>query len=113
MTKSYSWLLIGPEQGRSASSDAHPPAPVPGEGEIRLFVRGDESVRVMAHNRTLSLQVFGPGRVQKVHEFSSTVALGDFLQSFEQQMLGNGWMLLDVGDRRKVNPGRMLGESRT
>jgi hypothetical protein len=117
MTKGYTWLLIAPEQKRAAASDPQSPG-VPDAEAIRLFVRGDESIRITTHNRTLSLSVFGPGRVQKVHEFTTTAALGEFLQTFEQQMLGNGWMLLDVTDRRKVVRGRIdpvdqVEESRT
>jgi hypothetical protein len=107
MTKGYTWLLRGPDQKRAAALDAQSPSAIPNTEAVRLFVRGDESVRLTTHNRTLSLSVFGPGRVQKVHEFTSTAALGEFLESFEQQMLGNGWMLLDVADRRKVVRGRI------
>jgi hypothetical protein len=102
MTKGYNWLLIGPDQTRPAASDPDLLSAVTTEQEGRLFVRGDESVRIITQNRTLSLNVFGPGRVQKIHEFTSTAALAEFLRSFEQQMLSNGWMLLDVADRRKV-----------
>jgi hypothetical protein len=102
MTKSYSWLLIGPDQQRPAAPDPQLLPTATNGKEGRLFVRGDESVRIITQNRTLSLNVFGPGRVQKIHEFSSTAALAEFLDSFEQQMLSNGWMLSDVSDRRKV-----------
>ena len=106
MTKGYTWLLTGTEQKRAAAADPTSPLAAANTEGVRLFVRGDESVRITTHNRMLSLSVFGPGRVQKVHEFTSTTALGEFLESFEQQMLGNGWMLLDVADRRKVVRGR-------
>jgi hypothetical protein len=107
MTKGYTWFLTGPEHKRAAALDAQSPSAISSTEAVRLFVRGDESVRITTHNRTLSLSVFGPGRVQKVHEFTSTEALAEFLESFEQQMLGNGWMLLDVADRRKVVRGRI------
>ena len=108
MTRGYTWLLIGPESPRPAS-DAQPPSAAPDEEEVRLFARGEESVRITTHKPSLTLHVFGPGRVQKSHDFASTAALGEFLQSFERQMLGSGWTLLDVPDRRKVVVGRIDG----
>jgi hypothetical protein len=97
MTKGYKWLLIGRESGRSRRS--------PGgqsDEEIRLFVRGEESIRITTHPPSMTLQVFGPGRLQKSHEFTSAADFGEFLNSFGQQMLANGWTLLDVADRRHV-----------
>jgi hypothetical protein len=107
MNKGYTWLLTGPGQKRASTSDARPSSGAPNAQEVRLFVRGDESVRIATHNRTMSLQVCGPGRAQKMHEFTTAAALGEFLNTFEQQMLSSGWMRLDVTDRRKVVRGRI------
>ena len=80
-----------------------------------MFARGDESVRITTHTHTLTINVFGPGRLQKSHGFGTAAALGEFLQSLEEQMLGNGWTLLDVPDRRKVviAPAEQVQERRT
>ena len=107
MTTGYTWLRIGPESLRSTPSGAQPLSPGPDGEDVRLFARGEESVRITAHVPTLALHVFGPGRVQKSHEFGSTTALVEFVQSFEQQMLSSGWVLLDVPDRRKVVTGQI------
>ena len=106
MTRGYTWLLTGPESARPAPVQRQLP-PVPEGEEIRLFARGEESVRVTTHSPTLTLHVFGPGRFQKSHDFGTTAALGKFLELFEQQMLSAGWTLLDVPDRRKVVIGRI------
>jgi hypothetical protein len=93
MKKGYTWLLIG--------RDSTPGQPTDGE-EIRLFARGDESVRITSHARTLTIHVFGPGRLQKSHDFGTADTLGKFRESLEQQMLSSGWTLLGVPDRRKA-----------
>jgi hypothetical protein len=97
MNKGYARFLIGRESARSNAQ---------GGEETRLFVRGDESVRITAHPAAMTLQVFGPGRVQKSHEFASAADFGKFLDSFGQQMLANGWTLLDVAERRQAVAGR-------
>jgi hypothetical protein len=106
MTRGYTWLLIGPDSTRSAPAHTQGP-PVPNGEEVRLFARGEESVRVTTHSATLTLHVFGPGRFQKSHDFGTAAALGEFLESFEQQMLSSGWALLDVPDRRKLVIGQI------
>jgi hypothetical protein len=103
MHKDYRWLLIGPEQAGHARSSQ--PSSVttlpPQEGdEIHLFARGQESTRITIRPRTRTLQVCGPGRVQKLHEFPSETELTEFLQSFERSLVDNGWTLLGVNERR-------------
>jgi|SRR5688572_32995953 hypothetical protein len=107
MTRGYTWLLIGAESARPApASTRRSPDPQSGE-EIRLFVRGQESIRITMHPSSMTLHVFGPGRTQKSHEFTSAADFREFLDSFGQQMLASGWTLLDVADRRHVVPGRI------
>ena len=105
MTRSYRWLLIG---------DEHPAVPHPGSNaspalpdaeEIHLFVRGYESIRILIRPSTKSVQVFGPGRMQKLQEFTKTADLEDFLKAYEKSVLETGWTLLDVTDRRIANRG--------
>jgi hypothetical protein len=106
MTKGYTWLLLGRESARSNPANTRrSPAAKEGE-EIRLFVRGDESIRITMNPSAMTAHVFGPGRLQKSHEFSSAADFGEFLDSLGQQMMAGGWTLLDVADRRQVVVGR-------
>ena len=106
MTKGYTWLLLGRGSARSASAHTRRSSDTEGGEEIRLFVRGDESVRITTHPSAMTAHVFGPGRQQKSHEFSSAADFGEFLDSLGQQMMAGGWTLLDVADRRQVVVGR-------
>ena len=106
MTRGYTWLLIGPESPRPAPSSAQPSSDAEGGEEIRLFARGEESIRITAHLPTMTLHVFGPSRLQKSHEFASAADFGEFLGSLRQQMMAGGWTLLDVADRRQGVVGR-------
>jgi len=106
MTKGYTWLLRGREKARSAPAGTRLSPDAQGDEEIRLFVRGDESIRITTHPSSMTLQVFGPGRVQKSHEFTSAADFGEFLGSLRQQMMAGGWTLLDVADRRQGVVGR-------
>jgi len=100
MNKDYRWLLIGPEQSRSPQPSSNSSLP-PQEGdEIHLFARGQASIRILIRPTTKTLHVFGPGRVQKLHEFASATELADFLESYERGVVENGWTLLDVNERR-------------
>ena len=105
MTRGYTWLLIGSEARPAPVGAELSPDPQSGE-EIRLFVRGEESIRITTHAPSMTLHIFGPGRMQKSHEFTSAADFGEFLDSFGQQMRATGWTLLDVTDRRHVVPGR-------
>jgi hypothetical protein len=99
MNKGYRWLLIGPEHPRRPQSEMETMM-VSGEQETHLFARGQESIRITVHPATMTLHVFGPGRLQKMHEFTNAAELVEFLQSYEEGVLQNGWRLLDVDDRR-------------
>ena len=106
MTRGSTWLSIGRESARPAPAGTRLSPDAQGGEEIRLFVRGDESIRITAHPPSMTLHVFGPGRAQKAHEFTSATDFGEFLDSFGQQMLASGWTLLDVADRRQAVVGR-------
>jgi hypothetical protein len=105
MNKDYKWLLIGPDAPRSLPTDASTPL-LHGEPEdIHLFSRGQESIRISIRSGMRTLHVFGPGRVQKMHEFSSVEDLREFLRSYEEGVRASGWTLLDVTERRIANRG--------
>ena len=99
--KGYTWLLLGRESARPTPVNTRRSPNVEGE-EIRLFVRGDESIRITTHPPSMTARVFGPGRLQKSHEFTTAADFGKFLDSLGQQMMAGGWTLLDVADRRQV-----------
>jgi hypothetical protein len=105
MNKDYRWLLIGPDGLRSSQTETSTSL-LPDEAEdVHLFSRGQESIRITIRSGMRILHVFGPGRVQKMHEFSSVEDLQEFLQSYEEGVRASGWTLLDVTDRRIANRG--------
>jgi len=99
MNKDYRWLLIGPEYPRGSESDTETSAAPVGEA-VRLFARGHESIRITIRAGMHTLHVFGPGRLQKQHDFPSAAELEQFLESYEKSMVEGGWTLLDVTERR-------------
>jgi hypothetical protein len=103
MHKDYRWLLIGAEQPRQPQPAANTSLLLRDPDEIHLFARGHESIRITIRTTTKTLLVFGPGRAQKFYEFATEAELQEFLQSYEQDALKNGWTLLDVNDRRIAN----------
>lgn len=106
MTKDYRWLLIGPDNLRTSQAEATTTSLLSDEPEdVHLFSRGQESIRITIRSGMRTLHVFGPGRVQKMHEFSSIEDLKEFLQSYEEGVRASGWTLLDVTERRIANRG--------
>lgn len=114
MRKGYTWLLVDPDHPRhthtdaalSSSADSADSAD-PASNSARtegaaewLFVRGEESIRIVKEPGTTTLLEFGPGPRQKSHRFGSAASLERFRQTLEQRVLLNGWVLLDVADRR-------------
>lgn len=104
MTRGYRWL-IGNEPPLAAHPGSHASPALQDAEEIHLFVRGYESIRIVIRPSTKSLQIFGPGRTQKLQEFTTTAELEEFLTAYETGVLENGWTLLDVTDRRVANRG--------
>jgi hypothetical protein len=103
MTRNYRWLLIGNEHPADPHLGPDGAAPPLDADEIHLFVRGYESIRILIRTTSKTVQVFGPGRVQKLQEFSSPTDLQRFLESYQKDVLAAGWTLLDVNDRRIAN----------
>lgn len=103
MNKDYRWLLIGPDNPRTSQADATTSMLSDEPEDVHLFSRGQESIRITIRFGMRTLHVFGPGRVQKMHEFSSVEDLKEFLQSYEEGVRASGWTLLDVTDRRIAN----------
>lgn len=70
---------------------------------IWLFVRGEESVRVIraatpeGHARLL---VYGPGNTHVTHEFHDTVACAHREAELERELVDDGYTLEQFTDRR-------------
>ena len=105
MNKDYRWLLIGPDNPRTLHAEATTSLLCDESEDVHLFSRGQESIRITIRAGMRTLHVFGPGRVQKMHEFSSVEDLREFLQSYEEGVRASGWTLLDVTERRIANRG--------
>ena len=116
MRKDYTWLPVEADQPRLTHRSAvrqprpdHAKAPSrsvvtlgrgPAGAEEWLFVRGEESIRMIKVAETTTLMVYGPGPAQNSNQFDNEASLEEFRQSHEQRVLRSGWVLLDVGDRR-------------
>ena len=105
MNKDYRWLLIGPDNPRASHTEAGTSLLPDEADDVHLFSRGQESIRITIRTGMRMLHVFGPGRVQKMHEFSSVEDLHEFLQSYEEGVRASGWTLLDVTERRIASRG--------
>jgi hypothetical protein len=67
-----------------------------------LFVRGEESIRVTA-TPTGSLLIFGPGDAHQSFDFTEAATLTQFMESYQQRLLGDGWVLAIVAERRRAD----------
>ena len=65
-----------------------------------LFVRGDESVRIMSFLSGLTLLVCGPGTAEHSQHFNSEASLDEFRRGYEQRLIDDKWELLAEADRR-------------
>ena len=65
-----------------------------------LFVRGEESIRITT-SPAGALLIFGPGEANQSHDFTDTAALTQFLESYQQRLLNDGWVLAIVAERRQ------------
>ena len=70
---------------------------------IWLFVRGDESVRVIraaTPEGRARLLVYGPGNRQAAHEFKDGVTCTHMESELERQLVADGFTLEQFTDRR-------------
>jgi hypothetical protein len=65
-----------------------------------LFVRGDESIRLTTGPQG-TLRIFGPRDASQSFDFSDAASLEQFLESFQQRLLNDGWVLAIVAERRQ------------
>lgn len=65
-----------------------------------LFIRGEGSIRVKRATG-VRLLTYGPGAAKDVHDFTSAAALDEYLQSYQQRLKDDGWVLAIVSERRQ------------
>jgi hypothetical protein len=65
-----------------------------------LFVRGDESIRLVRNRTELVLFIHGPGSLFRRQEFEGEEALLYFQRSLEHQLVADGWELRSTHERR-------------
>jgi hypothetical protein len=65
-----------------------------------LFVRGEESVRIVRDPGAFVLRVEGPGYEREVHAFKDEAEVGEFQRTYEARLLAEGWMLAASHERR-------------
>ena len=65
-----------------------------------LYVRGDESIRVVKFPIALILRTFGPGHASQTYPFQQDAPLEDFRRAHEEQLLTDGWTLHVTYERR-------------
>ena len=72
-----------------------------------LFVRGEESVRleVIRAAEEFQLDVWGPGRARASHRFDALSAATTAVETHQQGLLGEGFVLQARAERR-VTPDR-------
>ena len=65
-----------------------------------LFLRGDESIRIVRDPNAFVLRVAGPGYERSVHAFKNEDEVGEFQRNFEARLLAEGWILAASQERR-------------
>jgi hypothetical protein len=67
-----------------------------------LFVRGEESIRLTTSPRG-TLLIFGPGDAHQSCDFTEAATLMQFVESYQQRLLDDGWVLAVVAERRQAD----------
>ena len=75
-----------------------------------LFLRGEESIRLVQEAHAPILRIEGPGYERQVHAFKDDAELSEFRQDYEGRLLMDGWVLGASQERRSGSDRR--GESR-
>jgi hypothetical protein len=66
-----------------------------------LFVRGEESIRIQRASPGIRLLTYGPADAKDFHDFTSVALLEEFLESYQQRLKNDGWVLAIVSERRQ------------
>jgi hypothetical protein len=66
-----------------------------------LFVRGEQSIRIVRASTGRRLLAYGPRGAKHSYDFDSPASLEEFLQSYQQRLKNEGWILAIVSERRQ------------
>ena len=70
---------------------------------VRMFISEPDTVRWetrIANGRGLELKVFGPGNVRRAQAFPDAMSLVQYQVQYEQQLLTNGYTVMQLNERR-------------
>jgi hypothetical protein len=67
-----------------------------------LFVRGEESIRITTAPQG-TLRIFGPRDASQSCDFTDATSLEQFVESYRQRLLNDGWVLAVVAERRQAD----------
>lgn len=65
-----------------------------------LFLRGEESIRIVRDPSAFVLKVEGPGYEREVHSFKNEAEVAEFQRKYEARLTGQGWVLGASQERR-------------
>jgi len=77
-----------------------------------LFVRGGESIRIARASTGKRLLTYGPGHAKDSQDFPSAALLEAFLESYQQRLKKEGWVLAIVAERRQSDQHIPAGHER-
>jgi len=80
--------------------------------EAWLFVRGDESIRIVRVGKKPELLVSGPGSTEHSHSFDTEASLDEFCRWYEAHLVREGWKLHFSMDRRSSAASSPSGRDR-
>jgi hypothetical protein len=66
-----------------------------------LFVRGEQSIRITRASTGMRLLTYGPADAKHSHDFTSAPSLEEFLESYQQRLKNEGWVLAIIAERRQ------------
>jgi hypothetical protein len=70
---------------------------------VRLFVRGDETIRINVSVDGLSITTNGPGHERRIFNFGDEPTASEFIRLYEHFLTHGGWALQAFVERRSSN----------
>ena len=67
-----------------------------------LYVRGESSIRITRTPGRPGVLTFGPGAAHDRYDFGGAAELEEFLDSYRQRLVRDGWTLAAVSERRRT-----------
>jgi hypothetical protein len=77
-----------------------------------LFVRGDESIRITTTPTGGTLLIYGPREANQSYDFGDAGGRRQFLESYQERLLNDGWVLAIVAERRQPDRDTSPGHER-